>query len=163
MRTRHGSATTEEMREHVAIERIGLRVVHIRQQHTLTQIVKDDHPWRAPKPTKRVLVELGLALAPRPPRGQVQGLAAIAKRQHKSCMPLNVPLTGLSSRSGRGGWPPKGWSFPQSGYHQSLNLTCQTEAFHRLDHLRHRNEVRVTRASLTLPRVLDATSPLLFH
>ena len=69
------------VREHVAIERIERRVVDVRREHALAQIVEDDDARRAAEPAKRALVQLGPDLRARPPREQPHRLARVAERQ----------------------------------------------------------------------------------
>ena len=45
--------------QHVAVERIERRVVDVRGEHALLEVVEDDDPYGAAQPPKRPLVELG--------------------------------------------------------------------------------------------------------
>jgi hypothetical protein len=63
------------MREDVAIQRIERRIVDVRREHTLAQVVEDDDAYRATEPPKRALVELGPDLRTRSPRQQAHALA----------------------------------------------------------------------------------------
>jgi len=71
------------VREHVAIERVDLRVVHIGLQHAFAQIIEHDDAHRAAESPKRFLVQLGPALTAGAPRQQAHGLARKAERQDK--------------------------------------------------------------------------------
>src|SRR5205823_6472635 len=69
------------VREHVAVEWIERRVVHVRGEHALLEIVEDDGLRYAAEPAKRALVELSPELATRLPREQPHGLATVAERE----------------------------------------------------------------------------------
>jgi hypothetical protein len=67
------------VREHVAVERIERRVVDVRREDALFEIVEDDDLDRAAEPAKRLLVELGPDPAARLPGEEADGLAAVAQ------------------------------------------------------------------------------------
>src|ERR1044071_2697690 len=69
--------------ENVAVQRIELRVVDVRLEYALAQIVEHDGRRRAAQTTKRLLVELGPDPHARRPHEKPHGLAAEAERQHE--------------------------------------------------------------------------------
>jgi hypothetical protein len=79
------------VREHVAIERIERRLVNVRREDALFQIVEDDDPGRATQPSKRALMQLRPRLRARGPRQQPNGFARIPERQDEEPGP---PIRG---------------------------------------------------------------------
>jgi hypothetical protein len=84
-RQRHGAV----VREHVAIERIDRRVVHVRQQDTLFEIVEHDYAQRAAQTTESFLVKLGPDARTRAENQQPDRLSAVAEGHHEEpCPPV---------------------------------------------------------------------------
>ena len=77
--TRQGDGAV--VREHVAIERVQRRIVDVRLQHALAQIVEDDDLDRPAQPAKRLLVQLGPAPRARREEQEPDALAAVAQRE----------------------------------------------------------------------------------
>jgi len=102
------------VREHVAVERIEGRVVHVRREDPFLQMVEDDHTHRPTKATKRALVKLGPDVRARLPYEQPDSFARVAERQdEEACPPVlarlrmanhrTVAVVDLSFFAGRGG------------------------------------------------------------
>ena len=67
------------VREHIAKERIGRRVVDVRREHAFIEVVEDDGGDGAAEPAKRLLMEFGPPTAARREGEQTDALAAIAE------------------------------------------------------------------------------------
>ena len=71
------------VREHIAVERIDGRVIHVGLQHAFAQIVEHDHADRAAEAPKRLFVQFGPDLTAGPPREQPHRFARVAERHHE--------------------------------------------------------------------------------
>ena len=75
--------------QHVAVERIQRRVVDVRSENTLLEVVEHDDTGGASQPPKRPLVQFGPDLRARPLHQQPDGLARVAQRQDEEpCPPV---------------------------------------------------------------------------
>ena len=113
--------------QHVAVERIERRVVDVRGEHALLEVVEDDDPYGAAQPPKRPLVQFGPDLRARPVDQQPDSLARVAQGQDEEpCPPVlagggvtdhrSVPVIGLTLFTrGRGDDRPglDGWLLPE--------------------------------------------------
>jgi hypothetical protein len=82
--------------EHITVERIERRVVPVRSQHALLQIVEDHHARGATEAAKRLLMELGPDARTRPQRQQPHRLPAVAERQHEQPAPPVLAGGGIA-------------------------------------------------------------------
>jgi hypothetical protein len=82
--------------EHVAIQRIEDRIVDVRRQHALFEVIEDDHLHRAAKPTEGAFVQLTPDLRTRPPCQQPGGFARIRQREDK---PARAPVLARGRRA----------------------------------------------------------------
>ena len=64
------------VREHVAIQRVERRIVHVRRQHPFAEVVEHDDADGAAEPAKRLLMQLRPDLGARAPHQEPDGLAA---------------------------------------------------------------------------------------
>jgi hypothetical protein len=71
------------VRERVPVQRIERRVVHVRGEHALAQIVQDDDADGATESVKHTLVQLRPHLRARAPHEQPHRLARVAQREHE--------------------------------------------------------------------------------
>ena len=69
--------------QHVAVERIERRVVDVRGEDALFEVVEHDDADTAAQPPECALVQLGPDLGARPVDQQPHGLARVAQRQHE--------------------------------------------------------------------------------
>jgi hypothetical protein len=78
-RQRHGAVVGE----HVAIERIEIRIVDVGLEHALAQIVEHNDAHRAAEPGQGLLVKLGPRPRARAEGEQPHGLSAVAEYEHE--------------------------------------------------------------------------------
>jgi hypothetical protein len=71
------------VRQHVAVERIESRIVNVRGEHTLAQVIEDHSAHSAAQAAKRLLVEFGPGARARMEDQQADRLAAVAERHHE--------------------------------------------------------------------------------
>jgi len=71
------------VREHVAVERIERRLVDVRGEHALFEVIEDDGPRRPAQPTEGAFVERRPRLGARLPHQQPHSLARVRERQDK--------------------------------------------------------------------------------
>ncbi len=88
------------MGEHVAVERIQRRVVDVRGEDALLEIVEDDDAYGAAQPAERPLVQLGPDLGAGAVNQQPDGLARIAQGEdEESCPPVLAGVRVTNHRS----------------------------------------------------------------
>ena len=75
------------VRQHVAVERVQLRVVHVGLEHAFTKVVEDHHTHAAAQAPESVLVQFGPDLRVRAPHQQAYRLARVAQGQHEQTRP----------------------------------------------------------------------------
>ena len=75
------------VREHVAVQGVQARLVHVGREDALFQVVEDHDPRSAAQPTERFLVKLRPDLRARLPRQQPNTLATAAQREHEQSHP----------------------------------------------------------------------------
>ena len=81
------------MGEHVAVERIQRRVVDVRGEDALLEVVEDDDPYSTAQPAERPLVQLGPDLCAGTVNQQPDGLARVAQGQDEE--PCPAVLAGV--------------------------------------------------------------------
>ena len=88
------------MGQHVAVERIERRVVDVRGEDALLEVVEDDDAYGASQPAKRPLVQLGPDLRARPVDQQPDGLARVAQGEDEEpCPPVLAGVRVTDHRS----------------------------------------------------------------
>ena len=86
--------------QHVAVERIEHRVVNVRGEDALLEVVEDDDAHGASQPSERPLVQLGPDLRARPLDQQPHGLARVAQGQDEEpCSPVLAGVRVTDHRS----------------------------------------------------------------
>ena len=86
--------------EHVAVERIQRRVVDVRAEDALLEVVEDDDAYGAAQPAERPLVQLGPDLGAGAVNQQPDGLARVAQGEdEESCPPVLAGVGVTDHRS----------------------------------------------------------------
>ena len=84
------------MREHIAVERIERRVVDVRREDALAQVVEDNDLDRPAQLTEGALVQLGPDLRARPPHQQAHRFAGVAECEDEEPRPPVLPRVGVA-------------------------------------------------------------------
>ncbi len=81
------------MLQHIGIERVDLRIINVRRQHALAQVIQDHDARGSAQSAKSRLVQLGPDLSGGAEYQQPHGFPAMAQRHHEQ--PRAPVLSGL--------------------------------------------------------------------
>ena len=80
--------------EHVAVERVQCRVVDVRGEDALLEVVEHDDAHRAPQPAEGALVEFGPDARARPPEEEPDRFAGVAEGEDEEPRAAYLPVSG---------------------------------------------------------------------